>query len=285
VEQGHAARTVVLDHKLLRRALSKAVELDMVGRNVTDPVTPPKPQRREMATLSDIEVGRLLEVSKGTPYYTLWLLLVTTGLHRGEALALRWSDWDEQAGTIRVTRSLSPGKGGPIFGEVKTGHSRRTVHIAPSLASALFAHRASQNRERLMLGPEWHDNGLIFCGEAGKPLVCSTVHDAFKRHLEGAGIPSIRIHDLRHTAATWLLKQGLSPKVVAEMLGHANISITLDVYSHVLPSMRPLHWPWMVLSEGPSEHTSTQLLSELLSTGPIKAPFQRLEAKIAGPTS
>ena len=168
------------------------------------------------------------------------MLAITAGLRQGELLALRWADVDLDAHSIRVTGSLQnlPGRGLCIV-EPKTERSRRLVVVGELAAEALRRHRAAQAEERLSAGPAWEDSGLVFPNGSGKPMNPSNLLVRSYRKLLGrADLPRLRFHDLRHTAATLLLGQGVHAKVVSEMLGHSSITITLDLYSHVTPTMQ-----------------------------------------------
>ncbi|MBV9453907.1 MAG: site-specific integrase, partial [Rubrobacter sp.] len=158
-------------------------------------------------------------------------------LRIGELLGLKWEDVNTESGMLQIRRMLSPAKSGPRFTSPKNGKGR-SVKLAPSAAEALKRHRAAQSAERLKLGPQWEDWGLVFSTGRGTPVSRRTLTArSFKPLLKRAGLPDIRLHDLRHTCATLLLGRGVHPKLVQELLGHANIAMTLDRYSHVLPGM------------------------------------------------
>jgi integrase len=143
------------------------------------------------------------------------------------------------AGTLSVRRTLTTAKGGPVLSAPKTRGSRRIVKLSQTALEALRSHLARQLEEIDRVGSMWRENGLIFASEVGEPLDRRYLTTrCFKPLLERAGLPQIRFHDLRHTCATLLLSKNVNPKVVSEMLGHATIAITLDTYSHVLPTMQ-----------------------------------------------
>jgi integrase len=207
-------------------------------RNPTEAVTVPRPVHREMHTLSEEEVGRLFEATRGHHLHALWVLLATTGLRLGEARGLLWSDIDFTNGRLVVNRALQRQTGsGYVFVEPKTARSRRTVYLAPGTISALMEHRRRQVADQLAAGPEWSNMGLVFTTAIGRPADGPWATKWFHRALDHAGLPRFRIHDLRHTAATQLLRRGVHPKVVQELLGHSTISLTLDTYSHVAPAL------------------------------------------------
>ena len=159
------------------------------------------------------------------------------GLRLGEALALGWHDVDLVGGTLTVRRSLQRVDGKLQFVEPKTEKSRRTVLLPPVAVELLKRHRTRQRKERLLAGGDRQESGLAFTSTLGTPLDERNVRRAFKEVLTTAKLPKMRIHDLRHTCATLLLARGVHPKVVGEILGHSQVSLTLDTYSTVLPSV------------------------------------------------
>lgn len=181
----------------------------------------------------------LLQAIEGDPLEALYLLALTTGMRQGELLSLKWADVDLEAGHVQVRSSVRKGKEGFVFSEPKTSASRRQVALTMSAVAALYRHRACQLEQRMADGPLWQDNDLVFPDVFGMPFNGITLlRREFLPLLKRAGLPLIRFHDLRHTAATLMLLKGAHPKIVSEMLGHASVSITLDLYSHVLPNMQ-----------------------------------------------
>lgn len=226
-------------HGVLHRALGQAARWGMVVRNVADLVDPPRMARKEMRTLSPAQAATLIVASGSERLGAIYVLAITTGARQGEMLALRWRDVDLDRGTMRITASLQWTKTGAVLGEPKTARSRRQVMLPKIAIESLRAHRASQVSERLRMGPAWQDLDLLFPNEVGGPMSASNlIRRSFKRLLTTAGLPPVRFHDLRHSAATLLLAQGVHPKIVSEMLGHSSIAITLDLYSHVTPTMQ-----------------------------------------------
>jgi integrase len=202
-------------------------------------VDPPRVDRHEFRALTPPEARRLLAGLRGDRLAALYVLALTTGMRQGELLALRWTDLDLPARRLAVRGSLhrDPG-GGWTITEPKTDRSRRQVVLAPMAVAALQRHRLRQNEERLNAGDLWEDNNLVFANQVGRPLSSQNlVQRHFHPLLERLSLPRIRFHDLRHTAATLLLAEGVHPKIVSEMLGHTEIGITLDLYSHVTPAM------------------------------------------------
>lgn len=175
--------------------------------------------------------------------YALWLLLAGTGMRRGEALGLGPEHLDLDRARVAIQRSLVAVRGRgeereASFSEPKTDKSRRSVALDPASVETLRAHRRRQLEERIALGPAWQDRGLVFCREDGLELDPDWVGKRFGALSSAAGLPAIRLHDLRHTHATLALQADIHPKVVSERLGHSTISMTLDTYSHAIPAMQ-----------------------------------------------
>jgi integrase len=201
----------------------------------------PRMAEHELHVLDREQVRRLLETASGDRLEALYVLAISTGMRQGELLALRWSDVDLDQRTVRVRSTLQRTKeDGYILAAPKTKGSRRQITLSTTARDALRAHRARQAAERLAAGPAWLGKyDLVFLNSVGNPLDgMNLLHYHFYPLLNRAGLPRIRFHNLRHTAATLLLGRGVNPKIVSEMLGHASIGITLDIYSHVLPDMQ-----------------------------------------------
>lgn len=240
LKEGLAPRSIRQVHVVLHSSLRQAMRWGMVGRNAADGVIVPRPEPREMSTLTAEELGRLFEVTKDDPLQRLWILLATTGLREGEALGLSWGDIDFSNGTVVVRRAMQrQGSKGHVLVEPKTPRSRRTIHLSRLAIEALRAQKAFQREQRLAAGTAWRSDwgDLAFSTRTGRPLGSSWINVAFRKHLEIAGLKRVRIHDLRHTAATLLLTRGVHPKVVQDMLGHSTVTLTLDTYSHVTPAL------------------------------------------------
>jgi len=236
---GLSARSVLYHHRILSEALSHGVKMGVVARNVADLVDPPRPVRLKMATLTPKEIGRFLDVAQETSYYVFFSTLLYTGLRRGELLALRWRNIDlDKASLYVVETAYKLGNGQYFIKETKTPHSRRAVSLHPSLVALMSEYRSDQELLRIQLGVILNDDDFVFIRPDGTPLNPNAVTLAFKRIICKAGLIHIRLHDLRHTHATLMLKAGIHPKVVSERLGHASIGITLDTYSHVLPGLQ-----------------------------------------------
>lgn len=239
-----SAQTVKHFHRVLSEALKHALKWGLVIRNVADAVDPPRPVKKEMATIQPEKIGSLLDEAKklesksSIPYYILVYTALHTGMRRGELLALRWNDIDLDLMTISVNRSLQVLKTGELsITEPKTPKSRRMITMTPSLAIELRKHKESQSALRLLNNNPVKQDDLIFSTFEGQPINPNTVTPAFSKIAERIGI-KLRLHDLRHTHATLLLKAGVHPKIVSERLGHSTVAFTLDTYSHVVPGLQ-----------------------------------------------
>jgi integrase len=238
IAAGFAPATVNKHHVTLHKALDQAVKWAMIPRNVAEVVKAPRPVHKEMRPLSAEQTRRLLDAARGDRLEALYVLAVHTGMRQGELLALRWQDVDLENARASVRRTLTKNGGRLLFGEPKTKKSRRTIQLTAGSVNALRAHRKRQAEERLAAGGLWSDHGLVFASETGTLINPTNLRRrSFASLLKKAGLPPIRFHDLRHTCATLLFGRGVHPKYVQELLGHANIAITLDTYSHVIPGM------------------------------------------------
>jgi len=226
-------------HRLLHAAMQDAVRLGLVPVNPLDAVTAPRAPYREMNTLSVDEVHELFRTTRNDWLHPLWVVLVTTGLRLGEALALRWEDIDLDRGSLSVHRALQrQNRQGLVIVDPKSASSRRTVELTQIAIDALRAHRKSWESRRDLLGADWRGTSTVFASDVGSPLDPTNVGHRFGKAVKVAGLRRVRVHDLRHTAATLALQQGVNPKVVQEMLGHSSIMLTLGTYSHVVQPIR-----------------------------------------------
>lgn len=264
---GLSARTIRCVHVVLSSALKQAIKWRMLIHNPSDSVEIPRVSRREMTALSPEETSRFLSAAADDKWAVLFNLAVTTGMRPEEYLGLQWKDVDLQSGILTVQRVLKwrskkslenatagdsrdsasslaarvePRVDSWYFTEPKTARSRRSIPFPASVVRALISHKAKQARHRLKAGSSYQDNDLVFATSEGTPLMRRNLDRRhFKPILTKANLKqSFRLYDLRHTCATLLLALNENPKVVSERLGHASISITLDTYSHVLPSMQ-----------------------------------------------
>ena len=237
LDGGLAPRTVLHIHRTLSKALKQATDDGLIPRNAAAPVKPPRPSREEIRPLNRAQVRALFEAAREDRLEALYVVAVTAGLRRGELQGLKWEDLDLEAGTLQVQRTLSEPKGGYVFEAPKSGKGRN-VRLTRKAMAALREHRKRQLEERMQKVGLWREQGLVFPSAVGTPLWGGNLNRAFKTLLKRAGLlHSFRFHDLRHTCATLLLRQGVNPKFVQELLGHRDVSLTLNTYSHVLPDM------------------------------------------------
>jgi len=243
-QEGLAVSTILLHHKIVSNALGQAEKNQLVLRNVCRLTELPRQSRKEMRTLTIEQAAtQLLSALQSDRLYAAFLTFFMTGLRRGELLGLRWQDVDLNAGILHVRQILvriynrdTKGEGRKTrlnFHEPKTEKSRRSVPIPEACLTAFKRHKAHQAEEKLLLGPGYQDHGLVFAQADGAPIDPRSMHRYFAQVLQRGGLPAIRLHDARHTFATWMLEQNVHPKVVSELLGHSSIRITLDLYTHV----------------------------------------------------
>lgn len=225
---------------ILRRALSDAHRAGIVGRNVAADATPPRVPHRPIAYLTPAEVQRLLSATSEDVLGPLYALAASTGLRRGELVALRWSDVDMAEGSLRVARSTARNDaGGWSAAETKSARSRRTLPLPAMARNALERQRKRQAVARLAAGTAWQDRaGLVFTDAVGGPILPEYVSHAFARARVVAGLPTATLHQLRHTAATMLLAEGVPLAVISEWLGHSGIAVTMAHYAAVVPALR-----------------------------------------------
>jgi integrase len=233
-----SAGTVLNAHLVLTQALGQAVRWGLVAANPAAGAQPPRPRRAELHSV-DVELAsRILQAATGSGIELPVALAIGTGMRRGEILALRWGDFDEARETAFVRRAVQPTAAGLVFSEPKTRRSRRSVAL-PRFLGPFFERQAqSQERRRKLAGEHWKDLDLIVDDGLGGPINPDTLSSAWRRLVKEHDFPHVRFHDLRHAHATLMLLKGVHPKIVSERLGHASIGITLDTYSHVLPSMQ-----------------------------------------------
>ncbi len=240
LKNGLSAKTVRHIHNVLSPALKQAVKWKMISQNPCELVELPKIVKREMQCFTAEETAIFLDSAKTDRYYVAFVLAIETGMRPEEYLALQWKDIDFENSRLAVLRALVLRKGGGFtFTEPKTAQSRRSIPLSHSAISALKSHRRSQLEARLMIGDAYEDHGLLFPSEIGTPTLYGNLDRRhFKKIISEGSLPKIRLYDLRHTMATLLLSKGVNPKIVSERLGHSSIALTLDTYSHVLPTMQ-----------------------------------------------
>jgi integrase len=228
LQANRSPATVLKVHRMLHSAFKLAVRWNAMPQNITELVlAPPTSQRHEFDTFTPEQARSLLKTVQGDRLEALYVLAITTGMRQGELLGLRWQDVDLERRRLQLVRQL------------KTRQSRRAVVLSELAATALVDHRVRQAAEREQQGAGWEDHGLVFTNSVGGPLDPHNLRQrSFFPLLDRAGLPRIRFHDLRHSCATLLLGEGVHPKIVSDLLGHSQIGITLDLYSHVTATMQ-----------------------------------------------
>jgi integrase len=235
------SRSVQLTATVLRMAFADAVEQGLLARSPVDDIPRrQRPTHRAVQVQSRVwdgdQAAAFLASSSDSRWYPLFAAALGTGMRRGELCGLRWSDVDLEAGTLSVRASRVLVGGQPVEGDPKSGKGRR-VDLDAGTVAVLRRWRTVQLEERMAWGPAWVDSGYVFTREDGEPIHPESASTAFEHASKKSELPAIRFHDLRHTHATIALAAGVHPKVVQERLGHADISMTLQLYSHVMPGM------------------------------------------------
>ena len=237
-KDGLKPKTINSIHGVLHVALDVAVEWSLVSYNVCDKVSSPRIVKPEINPLTMEQAHTLLEVVRGHRLEVLLTMALTTGMRRGELLALRWADIDLDTGAVQVKHTVDYiAKYGYVENEPKTKAGKRMIMLPSFVIDLLKQHRIQQLEMRLKVGAGWQDMNLVFTGLRGGYLNPRYMPKLFDKIIVQAGLPDIRFHDLRHSAATLLISMGISVKVVQEILGHSEISMTLGTYGHVLPVM------------------------------------------------
>ncbi len=238
LQEGLSPKSVKYIRGTLRTALNQAIRWGLLSRNAATMVELPKATRYEIRPFTTDEARRFLAAIKGDRLEALYSVALTMGLRQGEALGLRWQDIDLDMGYIRVSKQLQRLDGKLQLVDLKTDRSRRTLVIPASIVDGLRQHKVRQAEERAATGNSVRRDDLVFTTPEGEPLEGTTVSRHFHRHLDQAGLSQRRFHDLRHSCATLLMVQGVSPRVVMDVLGHSEIAMTMNTYSHVIPELR-----------------------------------------------
>lgn len=228
-------------HKVLHDALETATQWEAITKNVAKLVKPPKIPKAETKVWNEEELGQFLIFTKSSRYYIIFLLAATTGMRRGEILGLKWADIDLEKRKLSVRRSYTQGDKGYIFQEPKTASGIRTIVLSQMTVNALQQQKQMLEDDRKKLeqaGMEYKDYGMVAQTRNGMPINPSFLESRWRDLLQKSGLPQLRLHDLRHTHASLLLKAGIHPKAVSERLGHSSIMITLDRYTHLFPSLQ-----------------------------------------------
>jgi integrase len=231
-------KTVRYIRGTFRTALKQATRWGLLVRNPLDSVDGPKVERYEIQPFTPDEARQFLAAIRSDRLEALYSVALTMGLRQGEALGMRWTDMDLEMGYLRVNKQLQRINGAFQLVEPKTPRSRRAVALPASIVVALREHKDRQLEEKRVAGERWEDSDLVFTTDRGRPLDGTVVSHRFHRVLDQAGLPQRRFHDLRHSCATLLLVQGVSPRVVMDVLGHSQIAQTMNTYTHVLPELR-----------------------------------------------
>jgi integrase len=236
--QGLSDYSVLQVHRTLHRALDRAFRWGLIPRNPASLVLPPRPRKREMTALTSEQLLRLLASTRGERMHALWVLLGTAGLRLGEALGLEWVDVDLEARRVRIRQAVQRRRCvGLVLLPPKTPRIRRSVQLTEIAVEALRAHRLLQHGLRPIKWIEAPSPRFVFTSRVGGPMDGSRARTALTEALLRAGVPRVRVHDLRRTTASVLLELGVHPKVVQDLLGHSTIAVTLDTYSHVAPGL------------------------------------------------
>jgi len=237
-ERGNLSSTSIRRvHATLRVALNAAVRRNLIAVNPATQVELEPATRPRVTVWSPAQVRTFLAANQGERLIAAYHLMAYRGLRRGETLGLRWQDVDLDRGVLQVVQQLVEIGPELQFGPPKTKTGTRTVSLDTATVAVLRAHRARQAAEQLALGPLWSDSGLVFTREDGTPVRPNHATTHFPLMIKKAGLPKIRLHDLRHTSASLGLEAGESMKEVSDRLGHSSIVITADTYSHIAPEL------------------------------------------------
>ena len=239
MDQGLSPSTIRLYHAVLNRALGQAVRRRYLPSNPCTFVDKPRVQRTEMHVWTAAQAQTFLAGTRDDALYPVWLVLLTTGMRRGEVLGLRWRDIDLDGAVVSISRNLGYGRDVRWeLREPKTSASRRSIPIPGAVADALRQVKAAQDERKAAIGDGWDSRDFVFDRGDGLHLDPDAVTARFNQLVSTLGLPAIRLHDLRHTSATLMLKAGVHPKVAQERLGHSSVRMTLDLYSHTLEGMQ-----------------------------------------------
>ncbi len=239
LQNGLSARSVQQTHRTLRAALRQAVGSEYLYRDPTAGVTPPRADDRDDAVLTPEQVRLLLSATSDHYLHPLWVVLATTGMRLGEALGLQWRDIDFDQGMLTIQRQAQRQQGvGMVLSGLKTAASRRSLPLPTGTIETLRTQRSTQREQFATLGTEWDENKQVFGGIDNRLLDPGSINKSFHRALARAGLPSCRVHDLRHTFSSFIQSRGRTEREAQEVLGHASASTTRNVYTHVMPDRR-----------------------------------------------
>ncbi len=234
IDSGLSTSTVRRIRAVLSQCLDQGIRWGVVSRNVASHSRAPRETRKEGRTLSPEQAKQFLAYLKGHRNEALYAVMLSTGLRRGEALGLMWKDLDRDSGVLQIRRQLKREGGTLVTADTKTSRSRRSVNLPPPMLKALLWHERRQETERTALGTSWIDTGFIFTSAVGTPIDPRNFYREFTKICRDAGMGDWHPHELRHSAASLMLAQGVKLQVVSQVLGHASIRMTADVYGHIL---------------------------------------------------
>jgi integrase len=238
IKNGSSRSTAQYTHRVLHKALSQAVIAGIITRNPTEGALISKPKHKEMKFYDETQSSQLLLAVKGTRNEALYQIELSTGMRQSELIALKWSDLDWKNQTITIQRQLVRNSKSKedYFSDLKTDAAYRTISLGDYSIQKLREHMEFQNTERMDPSRDmWIENDMIFPSIVGTPMNQSNLYKSFKNTIKEAGLPEIRFHDLRHTAASLMLNHGVPVIVVSKRLGHSKVSITMDIYGHLIP--------------------------------------------------
>ncbi|WP_369357188.1 tyrosine-type recombinase/integrase [Streptomyces sp. cg2] len=233
LEKQTTAATAKESHRVLRSALSSACREELITRNVAKLVEPPRTDSRELTPWTLDETLDFLAAARTDPLYAAFVLAIAMGLRRGEIVGLRWADIDFDSRVLYV-RQQTQRRRGVLYDDDPKSRRRRAVPLPALCVAPLRWHRMRQADVRAKAGERWQEAGYVFTTRTGRPVEPRNVYRSFTRVAASAGLRVVRLHDARHGTATLLTAAGVAPRVVMEILGHSQISITMDVYTHVV---------------------------------------------------
>ncbi|WP_342399619.1 tyrosine-type recombinase/integrase [Weizmannia sp. FSL W8-0676] len=238
-EETLSNQSIVHMHRILNNAYKKAIEWEIVTKNPCVAVKPPKPEKHRLQVWDETEVQFFLDMAKEDRFYIAYLLALSTGMRKGEILGLRWQDIDFTNQILSVNQAVTRKKGGGHeIGPLKTEKSYRNISLFDYVVTELKKYRHEQMKFKMENRKTYKDQDLVLASSTGSFILPRNLDRNWLDLIEKSALKPIRFHDMRHTHATILLKQGVHPKVVQERLGHSSITVTLDTYSHVLPNIQ-----------------------------------------------
>lgn len=239
-DTGLSPKTVRIIHGILHKALKQAVLIGYMKHNPSIACTLPRMEKKKMNILPADELSKFIEASEDHKYHALFMVYLFTGMRRGKALGLKWEDVDSHRGVIHIRQQMQRERveNGQLRLVSLKNDRQRQITPAQTIFQILHKHKVKQSETRLMVGQAWADHGLVFCNDLGNFLDADAIYKSYKRFLSNNGLTEMRLHDLRHTAATLMLENGAHIKSVQEALGHHSAAFTLDVYGHVTPEMK-----------------------------------------------